>query len=135
METLLTRLQATANATADKVKSETAQITVLDVNPALPAKGADGKLYDRIRVTTKELGNVWLFANNLTGGLKSYGAAGVTAKATLIPNSYKNKAGEQVDGIAVRTIKIEAIAAETEAMISVMPTGTALFATAPAKVA
>lgn len=129
---LFKQAKETAQANIDKVQGQDDMITVLDIVPAQSVVNKEtGAVLEKVRVITKEYGSLWCFKTAVVNALSSYGD-GVKAKATLVPNNYKDAQGNPVNGFNLQRLVIQAIESKIEAAISKMPAGTALFASAGA---
>lgn len=128
---LIGLVKANAVKNADRVQSEEFTVTVTDIVPAQSVTSKDGVVLEKVRVITKEYGSMWAFKTSIINALTNYGA-GVQAKATVVPNVFKNAEGVEQTSFNLQRLVIQAIDSKVEAAISKMPAGTALFASAGA---
>lgn len=127
MSKLFEKLQAAAKINLEKVQSETHDVTILDVVQA-PSVMKDGVELKKVRVVTKEFGNLWCFESNVQGALQNYGD-GTKAKITIVPNKYTDAQGNAVESFNLQRVVVQALDTKQLAAIQNMPKGTALFAT------
>lgn len=103
-------LKKNAETSIAKTKTEVLSCTVIGINDT-KAVEKDGKSYPKVMIVTKEFGNLFAFANQITNRVTCYGE-GIKAKLAVLPTKYKDKAGVEVDGYNVvsLTIEVEAMA-------------------------